>query len=55
MTPTNWTQSIPKLSCRGSRKRVVKCGTLIAISAITTTTVGKASATARLPECFGPK
>src|SRR5207302_2798842 len=54
MTPTNWTQSLLRLSCRGSRKRVVKYGRLTAISATTTSTVGTASATAKLPECFGP-
>ena len=55
MTPTNWTQSVPRLSWRGSRKRVVKCGALMPIKTITTRRVGSAKATARLPECFGPK
>ena len=55
ITPTNWTQSVPRLSCRGWRKWVVKCGALIPIKSTTTINVGIASATARLPECFGPK
>ena len=54
ITLTNCTQRTLRLSCRGSRKRVVRCGALMAINATTTITVGRASATARLPECFGP-
>src|SRR5437588_11721144 len=41
ITPTNCTQTTPKLSCLGSRKRVVKCGALIAINTTTTTKVGR--------------
>ena len=55
MTPTNWTQSVPRLSWRGWRKCVVRCGALMPIKITTTINVGTARATARLPECFGPK
>src|SRR5438876_12429181 len=55
MTPTNCTHTAPRLLCGGWRKCVVKCGTLNAIKTTTITAVGSASATAKLPECFGPK
>src|SRR5205823_13192855 len=55
ITPTNCTHTAPRLLWRGSRKCVVKCGALMAMSTITITAVGNASATAKLPECFGPK
>src|SRR5262249_55238767 len=55
ITPTNCTHTAPTLLCGGSRKCVVKCGTLNATKTTTTTAVGTASATAKLPECFGPK
>src|SRR5205809_5079086 len=55
ITPTNCTHTAPRLLCGGSRKCVVKCGTLNATKTTTTTAVGSANATAKLPECFGPK
>jgi hypothetical protein len=55
ITPTNCTHTVPRLACRGSRKRVVRCGALSTMSAMTMSAVGNDSATARLPECFGPK
>src|SRR5207237_2030155 len=50
ITPTNCTHTAPRLLCGGSRKCVVKCGTLNATKTTTTTAVGSASATAKLPE-----